>query len=767
MAYDIGPKIGIEGEAKFRSAINDINANMKTLGTEMQVVASQFDKNDTSIEAYSEKNKVLNKQIDLQKEKLEELKKGLTAAADKYGESDKVTQGWQQAVNKATADLNVMSRDLTSNEDAINKATDELAKMDTELGQTEAAMNEMAKETSDATDKTNKFGTAIKEAIKNAAKTSVKVAATSIAAVGTASVAAAAGAFKLASDAGEAADELLTLSAQTGITTEELQEMQYASEFVDVPLETMTGSMAKLTKNMSGAKDGTGTAAEAFKTLGVSITDSNGELLSNQDVWASTLDALGNVANETERDALAMSLFGKSAQDLNPLIKAGSDELARLGEEAHTMGAVLSDESLASAGKFDDMLQKVKASATGAATQLGVAVMPAVSTVLSAVTDIMPQIATAISTGDWSGATTAITGMVQGLLTNITAVLPDMAGVATTILTSLVTMLVSVIPSVVPILVETAVTLINTLAQLLVDQGPTLVQTGVNALFSFLEGAYETFPLLIEAAISIVLALVDSLIENLPTFIPAAIEMIMTVVKGLIDALPKLIEAAFTIIEALTYALIDNLPLLVDAAIEIITKLVLALGENLPMLVSATLKIMLALAAGLIAAIPQLIAAIPKILTSLKDTFEDYDWNGVGKAIIDGIKTGVKNAAKALATSVKDAASGALTAAKNFLGIHSPSTVMRDQVGLQIGAGMAEGIEDSAKQVNAAMSVLNKHVTDNDLSISTTNGTGVSGTGTIVIQNRTELDGKILTTSTSKVQAGFNKGKSRALGVVR
>lgn len=121
MAYDIGPRIGIEGEREFRSAITQINTNLKTLGTEMQAVSSRFEKGDQSMEALTAQNEVLNKQIDTQKQKLSELQKGLAAAADKYGENHRVTQGWQQAVNKATADLNNMERQLQSNTQSLSK----------------------------------------------------------------------------------------------------------------------------------------------------------------------------------------------------------------------------------------------------------------------------------------------------------------------------------------------------------------------------------------------------------------------------------------------------------------------------------------------------------------------------------------------------------------------------------------------------------------------------------------------------------------------
>ena len=119
MAYDIGPRIGIEGEAEFRQAINALNTSFKTLGTEMATVTSQFDKNDKSSKSLTAQNGVLNKQIDTQRQKLEQLNSGLAQSITKYGAADKVTQGWQQAVNKATAELNKMDRALAENNKSI------------------------------------------------------------------------------------------------------------------------------------------------------------------------------------------------------------------------------------------------------------------------------------------------------------------------------------------------------------------------------------------------------------------------------------------------------------------------------------------------------------------------------------------------------------------------------------------------------------------------------------------------------------------------
>lgn len=124
MAYDIGPKIGIEGEAEYRKQINDINITMRTLGTEMKAVSSEFIGNEKSIEAYTAKNEVLSKEIDEQQKKLALLQQMLAKSAEKYGESDSKTQRWQQAVNQATADLNKMQSELNQNTNAIESLVD-------------------------------------------------------------------------------------------------------------------------------------------------------------------------------------------------------------------------------------------------------------------------------------------------------------------------------------------------------------------------------------------------------------------------------------------------------------------------------------------------------------------------------------------------------------------------------------------------------------------------------------------------------------------
>jgi hypothetical protein len=703
MAYDIGPKIGIEGEGEFRKNINNINTNMRTLKTEMESVASQFDKNDKSTEAYAAKNEVLNKQIGEQKNKLSELEKGLKASAEKYGENDKVTQGWQQAVNKANTDLNIMERELKDNKNA---------------------MTDFGKEADQSIEKTNRFSGAVSglgKGLANVGKVTAKAAIAGIKAVGAASVAAAVGAFKLAKDVGQTADALITLSDQTGVSTQQLQEWQYAMRFIDVDVNTMTGSMAKLVKSIDDASKGSKSSEEAFDKLGVAFRDNvTGELRSSQDVFMDTIDALGQIENETERDAMAMRMFGKSAQELNPLIKAGTAELARLSEEAHKVGAVLSDEALKAAGKFDDMLETLGASSKGLVATLGVSVLPGVTEVVNSVIGVVPKITEAIKTGDWDSAGKAVSEGVNALLGKLTAALPGLSSMASTIIGGIAGALASAVPEVLPPLIDATLMLLDILLDVLIDNGPMLIDAGIKAILMITNGLINALPKIVSAAVMIILALTNGLINALPELIP----MIPQIVTTIVDVLAQ------------------NLPLIIDAALQIIVALGIALVQNLPIILKSTAKIIGSIFSGLINGIGTIIGFVPKLFKSIFEAFANIKWGELGKNIIDGIKSGITGSAKELAGSVVDSAKNALSGAKKFLGISSPSKLFKNQIGLEIGAGMASGIADSAKQVNAAMNGLNKGLVA-DVSVNGIGGASANGLNNKSVKNVVEHTGII------------------------
>jgi phage-related minor tail protein len=210
-----------------------------------------------------------------------------------------------------------------------------------------------------------------------------------------------------------AADDLNTLAKQTGFTVEELQKMQYASDLIDVSMENMTGSMKKLTSGMNSGN-------KAFETLGVAVRDSNGNLRDSNEVWYETLQALSQVSNETERDALAMQIFGKSASELSGIIDDGGASLMEYGQEAEDLGLIMSQDMVDDANEFNDAVDKMKSRTSAAIMEMGASLagtlVPAMEKVLDWVTKLVQWFA------NLDGTTQKVILVVAGLVAAISPV---------------------------------------------------------------------------------------------------------------------------------------------------------------------------------------------------------------------------------------------------------------------------------------------------------------------------------------------------------
>lgn len=395
MAYDVGARIGIEGEKEFKQAVSGINKDLSVFGSELKKVTAQFDTNSNSMDALRAKSDVYNKQIDAQKQKIETLKAALVESADKFGENDVKTKNWQIALNKAETDL---------------------AKTENALEQVNADLDQQG-------DKWEIVGKKMETIGGKFTNAGQQLRGLSIAAAG---VVASLGA--MAVKAAASADDINTLSKQTGLSTEEIQKYQYAAERIDVPLETLTGSMAKLTKSMESARLGSKNQVAAFEDLGISIFDVNGGLRNNQDVFAEAIEVLSKLENSTERDALAMQIFGKSAQDLNPLILGGADALKQYGEEAEAAGLILSQDVLDSANEFNDAMDKMKATAESAAMKIGSSLAPTLIPLIEQLANVIDKVMQELA-----GVNPNVLIMVGGIALLVAALAPVLTAIGSII----------------------------------------------------------------------------------------------------------------------------------------------------------------------------------------------------------------------------------------------------------------------------------------------------------------------------------------------
>ena len=235
---------------------------------------------------------------------------------------------------------------------------------------------------------------------------------------------------------------------------------------------------------------------------------------------------------------------------------------------------------------------------------------------------------------------------------------------------------------------------------------PAMLAQGAAILTALMNAISTNAPQLMTTAVLIVTTLVNGLASQLPTLLPAALNMIMALVSGLASNVGQLLNSGMQLLLGLVQGLMNALPQLIAQAPTIIGNLASSIAANLPQILQTGVQILVTLANGLARAIPQLIGKIPAIVKSIWDAFTSVNWGSVGMNIIKGIASGVASAAGTLVNAAVNAAKDALNWVKDKLGIHSPSRVFRDEVGVMIGRGMAEGIDRSQEVVNRSLGEL-------------------------------------------------------------
>ena len=687
-----GGTVKLTGESEYKKALGEISGNLKVLNSEMKMVTSQYDNNDKSVENLSSQNDVLNKKIGEQEKKVAILKDALAKSAEETGENSETTKKWQTELNNAQAELNTLNRKVNDNAEAMKEAEQGTKK--------EAdAVEDFGKEADKSGEKALSLGDIIKgNLISDAIKGGLNALVEGFKSIGSAM-------SGCLTDGAAYADTLITLSAQTGLSTDTLEKYSAIAELADVSMETFTGSLAKTTKAMSEAQNGSTKYVEAYAKLGVTVTDANGNLRDSEDVYWETVDALKGIENETERDALAMELFGKKAQDLNTIIDMGSDGFKALEQTAVDMGAVLGGEGLAALGALDDQMQIFSSTTSATKNILASAFAPAMTGALSGVNALggaFNNLLASVLSGEgieeaFGNVGLALNELVAGIqesapmILEVVSSLFDMAvnliveyapmllEQGASLLSSLLSGISSNIGSVMPVILSVVQTLTTTILQNL----PTILQMGCQLLVSLIQGISSMLPELIPLCIDTIILVAETLLSNIDLIIDAGIGLIMSLADGLLNALPTLIEKIPVIIDGVVSALSSNLPKLLEMGIELTIKL----------------------AVGLIQAIPQLVSKLPQIISSIVTGL----MSGLGSIIeiggnlVQGIWSGISSSLQWIKDKITGWVGDVLSFIKNLFGIKSPSRVFRDEIGTNLALGLGEGFADTMDEVSKEM----------------------------------------------------------------
>ena len=607
MSDSFGLKIGLEGEKEFKKALSEINQSFKVLGSEMKLVSSQFDKNDDSVEALTARNQVLNKEIESQKVRIETLRSALSNAAESFGENDRRTKSWQIQLNNAQAALNSMERELKQNNESLDDASREFEDAKDKADDFGDEVKKAGKQSDDAGDKFEKLGSVCKG---TAAAIGVAFSAVSAAAI-----AAGKALVDMSKEGAAYADEVLTTATQTGIATDKLQEYMYAAELIDVPTETLTKSMAKQIKSMKAVQDGTKLSVDAYNRLGVSVKNADGSLRDSDTVYWEVIDALGKMKNETERDALGMQILGKSAQELNPLIEAGSKRMDELGEAAKDAGYVISDDMLNAYGALDDQLQYLNVGATAAKNALGTVLLPVLTDLATEGNNLLGEFTNGIL--EANGDFTMISDVVGATLPKVLDMFMEFIPEVLEIIGEIVGSLIQAITDNLPAIMEAASSIIFALIMGLTEALPQLAESAVQLILSLANGIIENLSIILNVAIQMIITLTNGIAQAAPTLIPAVVQLVADIVNTLIAHIPMLLNAALQLVTGLTQGILNALPVLIDAMPSVVFGIVTVLLDSIPLIIQTGIDLLTSLVSALPDIITSIVAAIPLIIDSI------------------------------------------------------------------------------------------------------------------------------------------------------
>ena len=301
-------------------------------------------------------------------------------AAKEYGEADKRTQEWVQSLNRAQAEEFKLQHSIAENNEALENQGN--------------VMNNIAGSVQDLA---GKFGIQLPSGADkalNAMKGFSNGSVAAMAAVGAAVAAVIEGVKALTQmtlDVASQVDTVIAESLVTGIDTKTYQALQYAENLVDVSVSTMSSSLTKLMQNMRSARDGNEELTASFQNLGIQIQNEDGTLRDSYDVMMELVDVLGMMEAGTERDVVTTKLLGKSAQELNPLIEAGSKALQEYGEQAEAVGFILDEQQIKKLGEVDDAYQEVQLTIDALKKQMAADFAPAAKEAMELFRDVVQR----------------------------------------------------------------------------------------------------------------------------------------------------------------------------------------------------------------------------------------------------------------------------------------------------------------------------------------------------------------------------------------
>lgn len=734
-----GGVIKLTGENEYKKALNDIISNLKVMSSEMQIVTATYGKNDTSVQGLTERNKVLNKQIETQKEKVEILKNALESAKTETGENSSTTQKWQTELNKATAQLVSMEKEVKENEETMKKSSEAT---EDNLKNVKAFGEEAEK----SSKKVLSLGDIIKaNLISDVIKKGVSKLVDGMKQLGSIFIDVGKQALESYADYEQLIGGVETLFKNSSDIVKNYANNAYKTAGLSANeyMETVTSFSASLLQSLNGD------TAKSAEVADMAITD----MADNANKMGTSMESIQNAyqgfakQNYTMLDNLKLG-YGGTKTEMERLLKDAEklsgqkydiSNLNDVYEAIHVIQTEMKisglsyEEAMAKVASGEMTLEEATEAMGTTAKEASSTIQGSVASLKSAWSNMMVGIA-----DDNANFSNLTNNLVDSLITTMDNILPRVAtildglgeliiAVSEEILPKVIdigvntiTNLVSGMSSNLPRVLESVNTIVSSLINGLTQVLPQITTVAIQVITTIVKSLIQNLPQILDCGIQMLLALVQGIAQSLPDLIPTIIEAVITIVETLLDNIDMIIDAGFSILTGLIEGILNALPELIDKIPIIIEKLIDAITNNLPKIIEMGIKLTVQLAVGLIKAIPQLVSKIPQIITALVKGLASGVGSiaQVGKNLVQGLWNGINNAKDWVLNKIKGFGKSILSGIKSFFGIKSPSTVFRDEVGnflaQGVGVGFEEEMNDVSKQMQDALP------TDFDLGVNTT-----------------------------------------------
>ena len=752
MAGSFGGTVKLTGESEYASALKNINSNLKAVSSELKLVSTEFTNNGNKIGDLRSKNDALNKKlqeeqnivktcsdaikdfteqqsknksqidklkssIEQEKATLDKMKNSTTATSDEISKQEKIVADLSKELSKSESAYDSNSRKINHYKVKLNDAKAQCSDLSKEIQDNNNILSKTKDNFKDNAKSVKEFATEEEKAGNNTLTLGDLIKGNLISEGIIAGIKGLAGAMKTVGSA------LLDIG-KSAIDS-------YAN------YEQLIGGVETLFKDSSGIVEGY--ANNAYKTAGLSANDYmetvtsfsasllqslNNDTAKSAEVADMAITDMSDNANKmgTDMSMIQSAYQGFAKQNYTMLdnLKLGyggtKSEMERLLKDAQKISGVKYDIS-----NLSDVYNAIhviqgELGITGTPAKEGcTTIQGSVASMKSAWSNLLTGIAD--DNADWS---TLVNNFVDSVVTAGDNLLPRIEvaveGIGLLITDALGLLLEKVVPMGMQV-IQNLITGIST-------QLPDIVSSVNNAIGVIINGIIAMLPQILQMGIQIIVSLVQGIAQSLPNLIPQMVDAVITMVDTLLDNIDLIIDAGIQLLIGLADGLIEALPKLIDRIPEIIDKLVQAITNNLPKIIDAGIELTVKLAWGIVKAIPQLVSKIPQIISSLVSGIASYYskmWdigkellgkvkdgitNGisgmldVGKNLVKGLWNGINNAKDWVLDKIKGFGKSIVNGIKGIFGIHSPSTVFRDEIGVNLAKGIGVGFEDEMGNVN-------------------------------------------------------------------